>query len=118
MLTFQVILVVHMLLAFGLISLILMQQGKGADAGAAFGAGAAGSVFGARGSNTFMYKLTASIGVAFFMTSLTLAYLASNEDTTQSDAISIMEQVLPKAGSIAPNDVPIFDPTTRDVPSN
>jgi protein translocase SecG subunit len=75
--SFQIVLIIHMLLAFGLIALILMQHGKGADAGAAFGAGASGSVFGARGANSFMYKLTASIAVGFFITSLTLAYLAT-----------------------------------------
>jgi preprotein translocase subunit SecG len=66
--SFQIVLIIHMLLAFGLIALILMQHGKGADAGAAFGAGASGSVFGARGANSFMYKLTASIAVGFFIT--------------------------------------------------
>jgi protein translocase SecG subunit len=65
--SFQIVLIIHMMLAFGLIALILMQHGKGADAGAAFGAGASGSVFGARGANSFMYKLTASIAVGFFI---------------------------------------------------
>jgi len=64
--SFQVILIIHVLLALGLIALILMQHGKGADAGAAFGSGAAGSVFGARGANSFLYKLTASLALGFF----------------------------------------------------
>jgi len=64
--TFQIILIIHVLLALGLITLILMQHGKGAQAGAAFGAGASGSVFGARGGNSFIYKLTAGIATGFF----------------------------------------------------
>lgn len=75
--SFQIILIIHVLLALSLIALVLMQHGKGADAGAAFGAGASGSVFGARGASSFMYKLTASVAIGFFVTSLTLAYLAT-----------------------------------------
>ena len=64
--TFQIILVIHVLIALGLVGLILIQHGKGADAGAAFGSGAAGSVFGARGAHSFLYKLTAALGHSFF----------------------------------------------------
>lgn len=103
--SFQLILIVHILLALGLIALILMQHGKGADAGAAFGAGASGSVFGARGANSFLYKLTASLAFGFFLTSLTLAYLATNDDGANNQLISIMEQVT--TGEVAPSDVPV-----------
>ncbi|QKQ24581.1 preprotein translocase subunit SecG [Candidatus Ruthia endofausta] len=102
--SFQVILIVHILLALGLIALILMQHGKGADAGAAFGAGASGSVFGARGANSFLYKLTASLAFGFFLTSLTLAYLATNDSDVNSEPTSIMEQV---TGETVPSDVPM-----------
>ena len=71
--TFQIILVVHVLLALGLVGLILIQHGKGADAGAAFGSGAAGSVFGARGAHSFLYKLTAVIAIGFFITSISFS---------------------------------------------
>ncbi|MDC9727107.1 MAG: preprotein translocase subunit SecG [Candidatus Thioglobus sp.] len=110
--SFQIILIIHVLLALGLIALILMQHGKGADAGAAFGAGASGSVFGARGANSFMYKLTASVAFAFFVTSLTLAYLATNETSADNEPASIMES----AGSvpIIPSDVPMIAPTTSE----
>ncbi len=112
--SFQIILIIHVLLALSLVALILMQHGKGADAGAAFGAGAAGSVFGARGANSFMYKLTASVAVGFFMTSLTLAYLATNEVDANKQTTSIME-------SAASSDVPSASPVdaktkTDDVP--
>lgn len=110
--SFQIILIIHVLLALGLIALILMQHGKGADAGAAFGAGASGSVFGARGANSFMYKLTASVATAFFVTSLTLAYLATNETTADKDSNSIMEQSTPV--DFVPSDVPMIAPSATE----
>ncbi len=102
--SFQLILIVHILLALGLIALILMQHGKGADAGAAFGSGASGSVFGARGVNSFLYKLTASLAFSFFLTSLTLAYLATNDSDVNREPTSIMEQV---TGETVQSDVPM-----------
>ncbi|MBA5248563.1 Preprotein translocase subunit SecG (TC 3.A.5.1.1) [hydrothermal vent metagenome] len=111
--SFQVILIIHVLLALGLIALVLMQHGKGADAGAAFGAGASGSVFGARGANSFIYKLTAGVAVGFFITSLSLAFLATNENTDAVDkSQSVMEKVLPAPVS----DVPNMDAETTDIP--
>ncbi len=90
--TFQIILVIHVLLALGLVGLILIQHGKGADAGAAFGSGAAGSVFGARGAHSFLYKLTAVMAIGFFITSISLAYFASNESSAAEADQSIMSQ--------------------------
>jgi preprotein translocase subunit SecG len=73
----QTILVVfHLFLALGLIGLVLMQHGKGADAGAAFGSGSSGTVFGAAGSANFLSRATALIATLFFLTSLTLAWYA------------------------------------------
>ncbi len=66
---------VHVLVALGLIGLVLLQHGKGADAGAAFGSGSAGSVFGSRGPATFLTRTTAILAVIFFSTSLGLGYL-------------------------------------------
>ncbi|HAY41013.1 MAG TPA: preprotein translocase subunit SecG [Gammaproteobacteria bacterium] len=111
--SFQLILIVHVFLALGLVVLILMQHGKGANAGAAFGAGASGSVFGARGANSFLYKLTAGIATAFFVTSLTLAYLATNETTATQDPQSVMSQVEDAATS---SDVPVIETKTNDIP--
>jgi preprotein translocase subunit SecG len=79
------ILVVHILLALMIIGLVLLQRGKGAEAGAGFGSGASGTVFGARGTSTLFSKLTAVFAALFFATSLTLAYLGArttNEPTT------------------------------------
>ena len=69
------ILGVHVLLALMIIGLVLLQRGKGAEAGAGFGSGASGTVFGARGTSTLFSKLTAVFAAMFFVTSLTLAYL-------------------------------------------
>jgi preprotein translocase subunit SecG len=73
------VLVVHVLVALGIIGLVLLQHGKGADVGAAFGSGASGSVFGATGSANFLSRATAILAVIFFSTSLGLAYLASHK---------------------------------------
>ena len=72
------ILGVHVLLALMIIGLVLLQRGKGAEAGAGFGSGASGTVFGARGTSTLFSKLTAVFAGLFFVTSLTLAYLGSH----------------------------------------
>lgn len=108
--TFQIILVVHVLLALGLVGLILIQHGKGADAGAAFGSGAAGSVFGARGAHSFLYKLTAILAICFFVTSISLAYFASNERAAADSDQSLMTQ------SVVVDDASNED--TSEIPSN
>jgi preprotein translocase subunit SecG len=76
---YQIIIVVHILLGISIIGLVLMQQGKGADAGAAFGSGASGSVFGAQGSASFLSRTTAIFATLFFITSLGLAVMAGYE---------------------------------------
>jgi preprotein translocase subunit SecG len=75
--TETVILIVHTFIAVILIVLVLLQRGKGADAGAAFGSGASGTVFGSRGSSNFFSRATAILATAFFASSLVLAYLSS-----------------------------------------
>jgi preprotein translocase subunit SecG len=75
----KLILVIHVLAAIGVIGLVLLQHGKGADMGASFGSGASGSLFGVSGSSNFMSRATAVFVVIFFATSLTLAYLASHK---------------------------------------
>ncbi|ODC04860.1 preprotein translocase subunit SecG [Terasakiispira papahanaumokuakeensis] len=74
-----IILVVHVVLALGLIALVLMQQGKGAEAGAAFGGGSSQTMFGSRGSASFFGKLTAWLAAGFFLTSLGMAWYAAHE---------------------------------------
>ena len=77
----QVVLIAHTLIAILIIVLVLLQRGKGADAGAGFGAGASGTVFGARGSSSFFSRATGILATAFFVSSLTLAYLSSQRTT-------------------------------------
>lgn len=83
-----VLLVAQVFIAIGLIVIILIQHGKGADAGAAFGSGASNTVFGSQGSGNFMTKTTTFLAVVFLANSLTLGYLASHT----TEAISLMEQ--------------------------
>jgi preprotein translocase subunit SecG len=71
-----VVVVFHLLGAIGVVALVLLQQGKGADAGASFGAGASATVFGSQGSSTFLSRVTAILATAFFLTSLGLAFFA------------------------------------------
>ena len=73
----DLVIVIHVLAAVALVALVLLQQGKGADAGAAFGGGASQSLFGASGSANFLTRLTAIMATVFFVTSLTLAYFLS-----------------------------------------
>ena len=80
------VLVVHIILAILMIVLILVQHGKGADAGASFGGGGAATVFGASGSGNFLTRLTAILTALFFVTSLTLAIFAKKQTT---DAYSL-----------------------------
>lgn len=80
----NLITIIHVLAAAGVIGLVLLQHGKGADMGAAFGSGASGSLFGVSGSSNFMSKATAACVVIFFATSLTLAYMASHRANSGS----------------------------------
>ena len=73
------VLVVHVIVAIGIIGLVLLQHGKGADMGAGFGAGASGSLFGATGSANFLSRTTAALAAVFFLTSLGLAYIATHK---------------------------------------
>ncbi len=69
--------VFHLFLAIGLVGLVLIQHGKGADMGAAFGSGASATVFGARGAASFLSRTTAALAALFYITSMALAYFAS-----------------------------------------
>jgi preprotein translocase subunit SecG len=88
---FSAVLVVHILAAIGVIGLVLVQHGKGADMGAAFGSGASGSLFGATGSANFLSRATAVLATVFFVTSLSLAYIASSKPKT---AGSVMQDAI------------------------
>ncbi|MDM1269907.1 preprotein translocase subunit SecG [Acinetobacter indicus] len=100
------VLVVHIILAVLMIVLILVQHGKGADAGASFGGGGAATVFGASGSGNFMTRLTGILTALFFITSLTLAVFAKQQTT---DAYSLKS--IP-ATTTTPATLPDSSPTT------
>ena len=83
--------IAQVLLSVSLIALVLMQHGKGADAGAAFGGGASASVFGARGSGNFLSKATGVIATLFFIVCMSLAYVSSNREAPGSVMQSVTE---------------------------
>ena len=83
----KAVLIAHTLIALLIIVLVLLQRGKGADAGAAFGAGATGTVFGARGSSSFFSRATAVCATLFFVSSLTLAYLSTQSTAAPSSLL-------------------------------
>lgn len=106
--------VVHVLSALGVIGLVLLQHGKGADLGAAFGSGSAGSLFGSRGSANFLSRTTAVLAAVFFSTSLLLAWLSSVHVHGQSVMQQAVPQEAPKAVESAPaqgssrsNEIPV-----------
>lgn len=94
-----VVLTIHVLLAIGVIGLVLIQQGKGADAGAAFGSGSSATVFGAGGSGSFLTRMTTALATLFFVTSLSLAVLAANRE---GESDSVIERVAPATEQAAP----------------
>ncbi|MFV1982102.1 MAG: preprotein translocase subunit SecG [Thiohalomonadales bacterium] len=110
----NVILVIHVLLAVSLIGLVLIQQGKGADMGAAFGSGASNTVFGSQGSASFITRATGIIAALFFGTSLTLAFLVTSTTTgpvSATDSLpdaqpKIEIQNVPKSDTLIPGSIP------------
>lgn len=87
------VLILHVGAALGIIGLVLLQHGKGADVGASFGGGASGSLFGATGSANFMSRATSVLAVIFFMTSLGLAYLASHRTVEEGGVMDAVKEV-------------------------
>jgi preprotein translocase subunit SecG len=85
-----------------LIGLILLQQGKGADAGAAFGSGASGTVFGAAGSANFLSRTTGVLATLFFALALTMAYVARHSTASSASVIDRVSQPAPAASTAKP----------------
>lgn len=100
---YTVLVVVQVLAAIALIALVLLQHGKGADAGAAFGSGASGTVFGSRGAANFLSRATAWLATLFFSVSLALAYLVHGQVAPKSVVDTLGSQQAPAA------DVPPVD---------
>ena len=108
------ILGVHVLLALMIIGLVLLQRGKGAEAGAGFGSGASGTVFGARGTSTLFSKLTAVFAALFFATSLSLAYLGARP---VSEPTSVLERAAQAAAAAAAAKPPVSTPAPLTTPA-
>lgn len=103
------ILVVHVIAALAIIGLVLLQHGKGADMGAAFGSGSAGSVFGSSGSANFLSRTTAIVATIFFVTSIGLTIVSSKKTTDKGIMTQPMEQPaqsLPAQIPTPPSSVP------------
>jgi preprotein translocase subunit SecG len=102
-----VLLIVHVLIALALIALVLLQQGKGAEMGAAFGSGASSTVFGSQGSASFLSRGTAILAALFFVTSLTLAYFSG----TGTENGSVVDRTSPVVEDTRPEGVPVAPST-------
>ena len=112
-------LVIHVFLALGVIGLVLIQHGKGAEAGAAFGSGASATVFGSKGSGSFLTRMTTLFALAFFCTSMLLFFLASQRNSA-SGLGSVIDDVDVPTQQIdvpAPTDTPSTDSGAADVPA-
>ncbi len=95
------VIIVHVLVSLALIGLVLLQQGKGAEAGASFGAGASQTVFGSQGTSNFLTKSTKYLAIIFFVTSISLAMLAKQKAevaATEGDRLAPVEQIDSEAG--------------------
>jgi preprotein translocase subunit SecG len=121
---YTVLVVVQVLVAVALIGLVLIQHGKGADAGAAFGSGSSGTVFGARGAANFLTRTTAWLAAAFFASSLGLAYLVNDRSGgTSSSVVDALSEtpVAPAPAAPAPStgDAPaaVAPPAPTDAPA-
>ncbi len=114
---FPTLLSVHILVGIAVIGLVLIQHGKGADMGAAFGSGASGSLFGSSGSANFLSRTTATLAAVFFMTSRGLSYIASSKPRVSG---SVMETAVTKEPAAPAVEVPAptapTDSRAKDIP--
>ncbi|MGH1487174.1 MAG: preprotein translocase subunit SecG [Cellvibrionaceae bacterium] len=119
----NIVIIVHVLVALAIIGLILIQQGKGAEAGASFGGGASQTVFGSQGGGNFFSKLTGILAFVFFVTSFSLAVIAKNKASiaSQPEGVPSIEQVIPQESEVpvvgtepsaanTANDIPVVVP--------
>jgi preprotein translocase subunit SecG len=111
-----IILAVHVILAIAIIALVMLQQGKGAEAGAAFGGGASQTVFGSQGSGNVLSRATAILATALFLTSFALAFYAKQQASTITEAgipsSSVIEQQ-----QVEENELPILESDTPSSPA-
>ena len=100
----QILLIVQILICVALVALVLLQQGRGADAGASFGGGSSGSLFGSRGPASFLSKLTAGLAALFFANSLALAYISSQSIERRSVVERVQSQSVSEDSALPSGD--------------
>jgi preprotein translocase subunit SecG len=106
---YQLILMLHVIVAIALIGLVLIQQGKGAEIGAAFGSGASNTLFGSQGTGGFLFRLTGGLAITFFVTSLLLSYLVSAQ-YQKTEQLAIPQQT-----NVPVNPIPVPADNNKDV---
>ncbi|MDR2000324.1 MAG: preprotein translocase subunit SecG [Zoogloeaceae bacterium] len=112
---FPLLLTVHIIVGLSVIGLVLLQHGKGADMGAAFGSGASGSLFGATGAANFLSRTTAILAAVFFATSLGLTYVANVQPRTVENSVMDRVKTLPATQEI-PAEAPAEDSKAGIIP--
>lgn len=121
---YEILIVVYLVVALALVGLILIQQGKGADMGASFGAGASATLFGSSGSGNFLTKTTTVLATLFFVISIFLGSLTANSVKEENQWTDLSAPVVEEVEKVAPadTDVPVSDDTidapVKDVPVN
>jgi len=118
---YEILIAVYLVIALALIGLVLIQQGKGSDMGASFGAGASATLFGSNGSGNFLTKTTAILATLFFVISIFLGSLTANSVKVEDDLqIAPAEITMPETDMPADSDVPAAteNKTSSDVPVN
>jgi preprotein translocase subunit SecG len=116
--SYNLVLAIHIVVGITVIGLVLIQHGKGADMGAAFGSGASGSLFGSSGSANFLSRTTAVLAAVFFMTSLSLSYIATNRPRAAGsvmDKAKLQVPAVPVAPPAAPT-APAADSKAKEIP--
>jgi preprotein translocase subunit SecG len=106
----QILLIVQILICVALVAIVLLQQGRGADAGASFGGGSSGSLFGSRGPASFLSRLTAGLAALFFANSLALAYISSQSIERRSVVERVQSESAPESSRLPGEggDVPVL----------
>ena len=120
---YEILIAVYLVIALALIGLVLIQQGKGSDMGASFGAGASATLFGSNGSGNFLTKTTAVLATLFFVISIFLGSITANSNKVEDDLIipvapTEVEKQMPETDMPVDTDVPVStkDKTSSDVP--
>lgn len=123
---YEILLIVYLLIALFLIFMILIQQGKGADMGASFGAGSSNTLFGASGSGNFLTKLTTALATGFFVISIILGNMTANQvkktdefsDISVEDTVSEVQAEQAPSGDAPASDIPLTDSQAEDAPAS